>query len=45
MKQFFHSFRQAYGDMKLQSKFSLSLILAVTLPTLMLALFFLRQAV
>lgn len=40
MKQFFHSFRQAYGDMKLQSKFSLSLILAVTLPTLMLALFF-----
>ncbi len=40
MKRFLHSLRQGYGDMKLQSKFSLSLILAVTLPMLMLALFF-----
>lgn len=40
MKKFFLWFRQTYGDMKLQSKFTLALVLAVTLPMLMLALFF-----
>lgn len=40
MKNFFHTIRQFYGDMRLQSKFTLALILAVTLPMLMLGLFF-----
>lgn len=40
MRQFFHKLNQTYGDMKLQSKFTLALMLAVTLPMLMLGLFF-----
>ena len=40
MKNFFQKLAQSYGDMKLQSKFTLALMLAVTLPMLMLALFF-----
>lgn len=40
MKKFFHRIFQAYGDLKLQTKFTLALMLAVTLPMLMLALFF-----
>lgn len=40
MKRFLRKFSQAYGDMKLQSKFTLALMLAVTLPMLMLGLFF-----
>lgn len=38
--QFFRNIRQSYGDLKLQSKFTLSLILCVTVPVLFLGIFF-----
>ncbi len=40
MKQLFKKIAQSYGNMKLQSKFTLALLLAVTVPILMLGLFF-----
>lgn len=40
MKKMFKHIRQKYGDMKLQSKFTLALMLTVTVPALMLVLFF-----
>lgn len=40
MKRLFRSFTQFYRNMKLQSKFTLALVLAVTVPVLLLGLFF-----
>ncbi|MDO5136771.1 MAG: histidine kinase, partial [Eubacteriales bacterium] len=40
MKKRFDQIRQHYGDMKLQSKLTFSLMLMVTIPMLLLALFF-----
>ena len=40
MKRLFFKIRQVYGDMKLQSKFTLALMLSVTVPVLMLGIFF-----
>lgn len=40
MKTLFRHIRQQYGDMKLQTKVTLALMLTVTVPVLMLGLFF-----
>lgn len=40
MKGPFRKFRQSYGDMSLQSKFTIVLILAVSIPVLMIGIFF-----
>lgn len=40
MKYVFHKLTEIYGNMKLQSKFTVALMLAVTVPVLMLGLFF-----
>lgn len=40
MTRFFRRLRQAYGDMGLQSKFTITLILAVSLPVLLIGVFF-----
>ncbi len=40
MKYLFHKLTEFYGNMKLQSKFTVALMLAVTVPVLMLGLFF-----
>lgn len=40
MKHFFSRIRQNYGDMKLASKFTLVLMLTVTVPVIMMACFF-----
>ena len=40
MKQFFSRLRSDYGDLSLQSKFTLVLMLAVTIPVLMVGVFF-----
>ena len=36
----FHRLRQSYGDMSLQSKFTIVLILAVSIPVIMIGIFF-----
>lgn len=40
MKNLFRKLRQIYGDMSLQSKFTLALMVTVTVPVLMIGLFF-----
>ena len=40
MIRFFQKIRQSYGDMSLQSKFTIVLMLAVTIPVLMVGFFF-----
>ena len=40
MKHFFSRIRQNYGDMKLASKFTLVLMITVTVPVIMMACFF-----
>ena len=40
----FHRLRQSYGDMSLQSKFTIVLILAVSIPVIMIRNLFLQQA-
>lgn len=40
MKNWLRKLKQSYGDMKLQSKFTAALMLAVTVPVLLLGIFF-----
>lgn len=40
MKQIYSSIRQKYGDMRLQSKITIVLMVVVTIPVLMLGIFF-----
>lgn len=40
MRNLFHRITQTYGDLKLQTKLTVSLLLAVTIPVLMLGAFF-----
>lgn len=40
MNHFFSKVRQNYGDMKLASKFTLVLMITVTVPVIMMACFF-----
>ena len=40
MNRFFSKIRQNYGDMRLASKFTLVLMITVTIPVIMMAYFF-----
>ena len=40
MSSIFRKIRQNFGDMKLESKFTLILVLTVTVPVLLMGIFF-----